>query len=82
MIVPVLTQWVANAIVVPLFPAGLDRLGQARTFRFLAFVSLLQAAFRWRYIPETKNRRLEEIEEFWVQRANRKGELSYGEGSD
>jgi Sugar (and other) transporter len=73
MIVPVLTQWVANAIVVPLFPAGLHQLGQARTFGFLAFVSLLQSAFRRRYIPETKTRRLEEIEEFWVQRAKQEG---------
>ena len=65
MIVPVLTQWVANAIVVLLFPVALHRLGQATTFGFLAAVSLAQALFTWRYVPETKNRPLEEIEAFW-----------------
>jgi MFS transporter, SP family, arabinose:H+ symporter len=66
MIVPVLTQWVANAIVVLLFPAALHRLGQAATFGFLAVVSLAQALFTIAYVPETKNRPLEEIEEFWT----------------
>jgi sugar porter (SP) family MFS transporter len=66
MIVPVLTQWVANAVVVLLFPAALHRLGQATTFGFLAAVSLAQAIFTWRYVPETKNRPLEEIEQFWI----------------
>ena len=66
MIVPVLTQWVANAVVVLLFPAALHRLGQASTFGFLAVVSLAQAIFTWRYVPETKNRPLEEIEQFWI----------------
>ncbi|HEX9139010.1 MAG TPA: sugar porter family MFS transporter [Steroidobacteraceae bacterium] len=66
MIVPVLTQWVANAVVVLLFPAALHRLGQAPTFGFLAAVSLAQAIFTWRYVPETKNRPLEEIEQFWI----------------
>jgi sugar porter (SP) family MFS transporter len=66
MIVPVLTQWVANAVVVLLFPAALHRLGQATTFGFLAAVSLAQAIFTWRYVPETKNRPLEQIEQFWI----------------
>ena len=38
MIVPVLTQWVANALVVLLFPAALHRLGKAVTFGILAAV--------------------------------------------
>ena len=65
MVVPVLTQWVANAIVVLLFPAALHQLGQAATFGFLAVVSLAQAAFTWKYVPETKNRPLEEIQAHW-----------------
>jgi|HubBroStandDraft_1064217.scaffolds.fasta_scaffold00133_20 sugar porter (SP) family MFS transporter len=69
MIVPVLTQWVANAIVVLLFPLALHRLGQATTFGFLAAVSLAQAMFTWRFVPETKNRPLEEIEKYWASRA-------------
>lgn len=66
MTVPVLTQWVANALVVLLFPAALHRLGQAPTFAILAAVSLAQAGFTWRFVPETKNRSLEEIQQFWL----------------
>jgi SP family arabinose:H+ symporter-like MFS transporter len=66
MIVPVLTQWVANALVVLLFPVALHRLGQATTFAILAAVSLAQAAFTWRFVPETRNRSLEDIQRFWL----------------
>jgi sugar porter (SP) family MFS transporter len=67
MIVPVLTQWLANAVVVLLFPAAFHRLGQAATFGLLAVASIAQAILTWFYVPETKNRPLEEIEEFWNQ---------------
>ncbi len=67
MIVPVLTQWVANAVVVLLFPAALHRLGQAPTFAILGAFSLAQALFTWKFVPETKNRTLEEIEKFWAE---------------
>jgi MFS transporter, SP family, arabinose:H+ symporter len=67
MIVPVLTQWVANAVVVLLFPAALHQLGQAPTFAILAAFSLAQALFMWKFVPETKNRTLEEIEKFWAE---------------
>jgi MFS transporter, SP family, arabinose:H+ symporter len=67
MIVPVLTQWVANAVVVLLFPAALHRLGQAPTFAILGAFSLAQAFFTWKFVPETKNRTLEEIEEHWAR---------------
>jgi MFS transporter, SP family, arabinose:H+ symporter len=67
MIVPVLTQWVANAVVVLLFPAALNRLGQAPTFAILGAVSLAQALFTFKYVPETKNRTLEEIERHWSE---------------
>ena len=65
MTVPVLTQWVANAVVVLLFPAALNRLGQAPTFAILAAFSLAQALFTWKFVPETRNRTLEEIEKHW-----------------
>jgi MFS transporter, SP family, arabinose:H+ symporter len=67
MIVPVLTQWVANAVVVLLFPAALHQLGQAPTFAILGAFSLAQALFTWKFVPETKNRTLEEIEEHWAR---------------
>lgn len=68
MTVPVLTQWVANAIVVLLFPLAFQKVGRVGTFGFLASMSLLQAWFTWRYVPETKGRSLEEIESLWARK--------------
>ena len=65
MTIPVLTQWVANAIVVLFFPFAFHQIGKATTFGFLAIMSLLQGVFTWFFVPETKNKPLEEIEEYW-----------------
>lgn len=65
MSVPVLTQWVANAVMVLFFPAAFNQIGIAPTFAFLAAMALLQAIFTWRFVPETKGRTLEEIETLW-----------------
>jgi len=65
MSVPVLTQWVANALVVLFFPFAFNRIGKGVTFGFLALMALSQAIFTWFFVPETKNTPLEEIEAFW-----------------
>jgi sugar porter (SP) family MFS transporter len=65
MTVPVLTQWVANAMVVLFFPLAFHQVGKAITFGFLGVMSVAQAVFTWFFVPETKNKPLEEIEEFW-----------------
>lgn len=66
MTVPVLTQWVANAMVVFLFPFAFHVIGKSFTFGFLALMALAQGFFTWRFIPETKNKALEEIEAHWI----------------
>ncbi len=66
MTVPVLIQWVANAIVVLFFPFAFHVVGKAFTFGFLALMALGQGVFTWLYVPETKNKRLEEIEDYWT----------------
>jgi len=66
MIVPVLLQWVANAVVVLYFPTAFDVIGKSVTFGFLALMALTQALFTWRFIPETRNQPLEEIERHWI----------------
>lgn len=66
MIVPVLTQWVANAAVVLFFPLAFHQIGKSFTFGFLAAMSLTQAGFALFFLPETKGRPLEEIEAFWI----------------
>jgi SP family arabinose:H+ symporter-like MFS transporter len=68
MTVPVLTQWLANALVVHLFPWAVATMGNTATFGFLAAMALTQALFTWRFLPETKGRTLEEIEGFWEGR--------------
>jgi len=65
MTVPVLTQWIANAVVVLFFPLAFHQLSKVVTFGFLAVMALTQAIVMWRLVPETKNKPLEEIEEFW-----------------
>jgi SP family arabinose:H+ symporter-like MFS transporter len=68
MTVPVLLQWVANAVVVLFFPYAFHVIGKAVTLGFLALMALTQAWFTWRFVPETKNKPLEEIEQYWVPR--------------
>lgn len=65
MSVPVLTQWIANAAVVLFFPLAFNQIGKGVTFSFLAAMCLLQAVFTWFFVPETKNKPLEEIEAYW-----------------
>jgi len=65
MTVPVLVQWVANAIVVLLFPYAFHVIGKAFTFGVLALMAIAQGVFTWLYVPETKDKSLEEIERMW-----------------
>jgi SP family arabinose:H+ symporter-like MFS transporter len=66
MIVPVLIQWAANAMAVLLFPYAFHVVGKAITLGFLAVMALAQGVFTFLYVPETKNKRLEEIEAYWI----------------
>jgi sugar porter (SP) family MFS transporter len=59
------TQWIFNFLVVLLFPHFLKSLGGATTFLFLALMSFFQWLFTYFYIPETKGKSLEEIEQLW-----------------
>jgi sugar porter (SP) family MFS transporter len=63
---PVLIQWVANALVVLLFPYAFHVIGKTITFGFLAAMCLCQALFTWFTVPETKGKHLEEIESYWT----------------
>ncbi len=65
MTVPVLTQWVVNALIILFFPLVFNQIGKAATFGFLALMALAQAALTWFFVPETKNVPLEEVESFW-----------------
>ena len=66
MAVPVLTQWIANAVVVLFFPYAFNQIGKAVTFGFLAAMAIAQAGVTWLWVPETKNKTLEQIERAWA----------------
>jgi MFS transporter, SP family, arabinose:H+ symporter len=59
---PVLTQWVANALIILFFPLVFNQIGKAATFGFLALMAFAKAVLTWFFVPETKNVPLEEIE--------------------
>jgi len=59
------TQWIFNFFVVLLFPHFLASIGGAITFLFLALMAFLQWLFTYIYVPETKGKSLEEIEQYW-----------------
>jgi SP family arabinose:H+ symporter-like MFS transporter len=61
------TQWIFNFLVVLLFPHFLASVGGAKTFLFLALMSLFQLLFTYFYVPETKGKSLEEIEKLWTK---------------
>ena len=55
------------------FPVLLEEMGGAGTFAIYAAGSLLSILFIAKFVPETKGRTLEEIEESWLKRAISKG---------
>jgi MFS transporter, SP family, arabinose:H+ symporter len=59
------TQWIFNFLIVLLFPHFLASFGGTKTFLFLAVMSFLQWLFTYLYVPETKGKSLEEIEQIW-----------------
>jgi MFS transporter, SP family, galactose:H+ symporter len=55
----------ANAIVAAVFLTMLHSLGGAGTFAVFGFLAVVAFGVVYRYAPETKGRRLEEIRYFW-----------------
>ena len=49
----------------------IDALGRSGTFFFYAAIGLLTLWFCWKLVPETKGKRLEEIEDIFKERAAR-----------
>lgn len=60
-----LILWVGVLLVTQLTPMLLDGVGGAITFWIFAANTLFLLLFTWKFIPETKQRSLEEIEEDW-----------------
>jgi len=69
MIIPVVTQWFFNALMVWVFPEMLKNF-KTGTFMVIAIFTLMQLAFSIKWLPETKGKSLEEIEKMWKKRSN------------
>ncbi|MDM5336395.1 sugar porter family MFS transporter [Fictibacillus enclensis] len=65
MAVSTISLWVGDYLVAHSFPVFLKEIGGMPTFWFFAFGSFLMWLFTYKYVPETKNRSLEEIEQLF-----------------
>ncbi|KXO94823.1 transporter [Tsukamurella pulmonis] len=61
------TQYLLNAVSSRWFPSFLEAVGTT-SFLLFAVLSLLGAAYVWRFVPETRGKSLEEIEEYWREK--------------
>ena len=66
-------NWTTNALSALLFPSIVDRWGMAFGCFLAAAICAVATWFFWRFVPETKGRSLEEIEEYWKERGVRPG---------
>ncbi len=64
MIIPVVIQWLFNALMVWVFPEML-KFFRKGTFLIIALLAIFQLIFAIKWLPETKNKSLEEIEKIW-----------------
>jgi SP family arabinose:H+ symporter-like MFS transporter len=58
-------NWGINFLTAFVFPWYVAKIGMAAGFFTFAGMCLLATLFFYKYVPETKGKSLEEIEEFW-----------------
>ncbi|MDA1289231.1 MAG: sugar porter family MFS transporter, partial [Bacteroidetes bacterium] len=56
------THWVFAALIAATFPYVTSTLGGGFTFAIFALIMVFQFIFVWKFMPETKNKSLEELE--------------------
>jgi MFS transporter, SP family, xylose:H+ symportor len=72
--IAVAAQWMANYLVSWSFPIMKDHKALVDAFHYgfpyfvYGVMAVLAALFTWKFIPETKGRTLEELEELWVKK--------------
>ena len=72
--IAVAAQWIANWIVSLTFPMLNDNVWLTEQFNhgfsywIYGIMSILSAIFMWKFVPETKGRTLESIEELWKKK--------------
>lgn len=60
-------NWSANLLVSVTFLSLINAVGKSWTFWIYAIFAALAIVFVWRFVPETKGRRLESIDRYWTQ---------------
>lgn len=68
MSVAIVSVWLANFILILVFPIMLNRLGGAAVFLLFAFMCMLLLIFTIFRIPETKGKSLEELEKTLIKK--------------
>ena len=61
----------AAVLVAQFFLSVVDAIGESTTFFLFAFFCVVTYVFVWKYVPETKGKSLEEIQERWVLKGDR-----------
>jgi sugar porter (SP) family MFS transporter len=64
-------NWFAAFLVAQFFLSIVDAIGESTTFFVFAALCVVTYVFVWRFVPETKGRSLEEIQERWVVNGDR-----------
>jgi sugar porter (SP) family MFS transporter len=59
-------NWFSAFLVAQFFLSIVDAIGESTTFFIFSALCVVTYVFVWRYVPETKGRSLEEIQERWV----------------
>lgn len=62
--IAVAVQWLANFTITSTYPSMMDISG-TMTYGFYGLMSLLSCLFVWKFVPETKGKTLEELENVW-----------------
>jgi len=73
MSIAVFANWAVNTVNAFLFPWFAARFGMHAVFLTFAGICLVATVFFWRFVPETKGKSLEEIEEYWLGRQKKLG---------
>jgi sugar porter (SP) family MFS transporter len=64
-------NWFSAFIVAQFFLSIVDAIGESTTFFIFSAFCVVTYVFVWRWVPETKGRSLEEIQERWVRNGDR-----------
>lgn len=72
MSIATVSNWAFNMVVALSFLPMIDYMGEAKTFLIFAFMCLVGWLFCNKYVPETKGRSLEDIENKWLRKNEKK----------